>query len=331
MLIRCQADDLRVSFTRARVLSQWFAVHYRIAIMVPKDHFEIARAFIGSAYPIYRLPDGEEAEAERIQMLHRKHHHRILLLDRPDSSSSFLFRLHRIFDHLTVFDPKVSGLIHGNVLLNDSFTAAGLRYDCSSGLKLLLGPKFHITQPNAPLPPAQTPLTHLLICLRDEALIKRLLELLAPLRGVPQIHVLCQPEAGIRRELTLIKQRHPHLDLSPVLMDDNGPFPYERYPFVISEADGRCPMFARNGQFFINLAAQKEQLTDAYTLNQLGISPTMGWLESKSDPELSNLLQNYLEDPARRRQFATAAAGSIDGKALSRLAHFIPAEAKPDC
>ena len=326
MLIRCHADDLRVSLTRARVLAAWFGAHYRVAFAVPRDDFEAARGFLPADAQIYRLPPGDDEEAARLQLLHQKHHHRILLVDHPSAGSAYLFRLQRIFDHLTLFDGGGAGLVHAQVLVNDRFTAASHRYDCSGGVKLLLGPKFHIADPN-PLPvPVQQPLHHLLLCLGEPELVQRLLRVLATIEGVPEIHLLCREDDPVRRLLTTLRDLFPGRKPSPVLLTDDGPFPFERYPFVITEADARCPMFAQRRQFFLTVAAHKHQLEEAYAINQLGVAPTLGWAASRTDVELAGLLRGYLADHAGRTRHAALAGVAVDGKGLSRLAHFIPAE-----
>jgi len=333
MLIRCDIhqDNGIEDLARSRVFGDFFKARgYQIAFAVRKSSYVQARQFLGEETTLYRLPEQEDEELERIGHLQRVHGHRVIFINMIAANSAYLFHIRRLFDHVIFFDHGAKYLIYADIILNPSIAAANHPCNCNPEARLLLGPKFHICSPTPSPPPDQFSLQYILLNLGNkEDPAFPVLAALASLKKAPIVHVLCDRTSKIPVKLRAFKETYPDLDVHPVIKSDSEAFPYERYPFIITTANIHCLDFVRAGLFFVTLAAYQDQLEQAYGLHQLGVSPTLGWFPSKKTVEVARHLEQYLQDPKTRTGFVQSGKALIDGGGLSRMAHFIPAEASP--
>ncbi len=326
MLFRCDVneetglDDL----AQCKTCGDFFATRGQsTGYAVNRNGYERAREFLGERASVYRIPDSEDEEIRRIAHLHRKHKHKVVFLHLRRTSSSYLFHIRRHFTHTAVFDRGSNFLIYADTIINPSITATNHRYECITEARLLLGPKFHICDPRPPTPPSQEKPSHLLLNLSaKEELAIPILEALEDCEEVPEIHVLCRSDEDFSKEL--FQRAYANLEVHPVRPSEGAPFPFQHYPIIITEAGLRCLDFARAGLFYINLAGARDQLEQAYALNQLGMSPSLGWFPAKKRAEIRTVLQHFLEDPERRAKYVRKGPQSVDGRGLYRIAHFIP-------
>ncbi len=330
MLIRCDipSENGIDELARCKTFGDFFKERgYAVAYAVKKHSYSLARKFLGEDETLFRIPEDEAEELDRIGHLHRVHGHRIVFVNIFGANSAYLFHLKRLFDHVIFFDHGVKYLIYADTILNPSVAAANRAYNCNQGARLLLGPKFHITRPVQTYPPNDSPLSYILLTLGNkEDPAFSVLDALASLDDVPTIHILCSQSSEIPVKLRAFTQKHPGLDVHPVFEGKNEPFPYERYSFIITRAGIQCLDFACAGVFFLTLAAYQDQLELAYGLNQLGVSPTLGWFPSKKKEETASFIQKHLVDLEGRANFVKAGLQLVDGLGLVRLASFIPKE-----
>lgn len=329
MLLRCEVDpeygldDL----ARCLILARGLSPHgYRIAFAVRKTDFDSAKAMIGEEFPIYRLPLEEDQEIERLGHLHRKHKHQILYVDLRHTTSAYLFRVRRLFKHTVVYDRGSKYFLYADTLINTAITAHHHPYQCVPEAHLLLGVKFHVGQPlpKAPLP---GPASHLLIHTGNHPeLLHLILNALEKLYQRLTIHVLCQPNGSLKEVIRRVREDHPEAPIHPVHRPADQRFPYERYPFILAQANHDCLDLARTGRFFATIAAERDQLATAFALEQLGICPTLGWYPTKNESDIEQFIDQFLDDEPARLGFITHALQLFDGKAMDRLAHFLPGE-----
>jgi spore coat polysaccharide biosynthesis predicted glycosyltransferase SpsG len=329
MLIRCDVDpdygldDLARCLVLARGLS---TRGYRVAFAVRKTSYAPARALIGEDFPIFRLPMEEDEEIERLGHLHRKHKHQIIYIDRRTAQSAYLFRVRRLFSHTVLYDRGGKYMIYADTIINTSLTATNHAYQCIPEAHLLLGVKFHFGQP-IPEEPLPGEPTHLLVDTGDHPdLLYKTLEAFVPAIDTLTVHVLCRPGDALLEVVRKVREQHGEDAAHPVHRTADARFPFERYPVILSQANHECLDLARTGRFFVTIAAEKDQLATAYSLEQLGVSPTLGWHPTKQSADIRALFERFLSDREIREPHIRAGLSLFDGKAIERIAHFLPGE-----
>lgn len=326
MLIRCDVYPGFEDLARAQVFGEFFKARgFRVAYAVRKEGHDAARRFLGDDNIIYRIPVSEDGEVERIGYLHRKHKHQILYVDRRNLSSSYLFQVRRFFASTVVLDRGSDFLIYGDIIINPAVGAPTHRYNCSSGAKLLLGPKFYFGA-NLATPSSLEQLFVLLKGGENWERIKTLLLAMADVADSLTVHVLCDPMGKVRSELGPFKEANPQFDVHPVIHSEDSLFPYDRYRLVLTQADEICLDLAAWGVPFATFAYRQDHLENAYALNQLGVAPTLGWAQAKKPEEMTDFFRQCILDEARRTGFVTHGQQLLDGQGLARIAHSLPRE-----
>ena len=142
-----------------------------------------------------------------------------------------------------------------------------------------------------------------------------------------QVDVLCTKDGPLANFLVQEAETFHHCQ--PLTPATDVPFSYHAYPLIITVPERFCLELARMGLVFVTLALTKEQLNTAYALEQLGVSITLGWQGSKKSDAIQQCLADLMVDQKRRQQHSRSAMQVVDGKALERLASFVPAEKAP--
>ena len=339
MLFRCSIPDPDASpspkpgdwtpLRQSVVLANFFATRgYRIAFAVNRSQHDMARRLLGKEATIYRVPNDPEHELKRLAHLRRLHKHNICIVNRPGCDSAYLFGIYRQFPFSAVVDHGSRFLVYAHMIINPDVSAPSLGYSCSPSAKLLLGPKFHIApEVAAPTCPAPPSVPHLLIWVgNDESVIFKLLSALNRMTAPPAITLCYRRDADLRRRLAAFTVGHPRLDINALLFEPDAHPTWEAFTAVVVDPDGPYLDLAQRGIFFVTAAPTAAQLQPCYILEQLGVSPTLGWPNSRSDQQIAGQLERLLGDQILRRRYSTMGPQLVDGKGLSRIAHFIPRE-----
>ena len=148
MLIRCDvynSEDLRdlaLAALFARALGE---KGFRIEYAVNRSGFDAARTFLGADATIYRIPEDEDEDAQRMEHQQRRQNHQNLLVLRRKVTSGWLFHMHRRFRHVTLLDRGVKGMVYAGVVVNPELDAAAKPCLCNPEARLMLGPRFFPT------------------------------------------------------------------------------------------------------------------------------------------------------------------------------------------
>lgn len=330
MLLRCDIDPEigLYDLNQCRLLGAFFQARgYKIGYAINRAGIEQARHFLGEEATLHRMPDDLSAEAERLGHLGRTHKHHICFSFLRKTTSAYLFHVQRLFDFTAVVDRGSPFLLYGNLILDGRVSAPTFPYSCSPEAKLLLGPKFHICDPSPiPIPSQNEPITEILLNIGNQPELLRLVfRALRDLPGQPELHVLTGSSDGaalIQAEAEA--SNNPHV--RPLLPDPGVPFLYHRYALILTQAHDLCLEFAHQGLCFATVAIARDQVQEAYCLEQRGISPSLGWFGSKREDEIRQLIAYLLTHPEARQKYSRVGRQSVDGQALWRLVRFLPPE-----
>lgn len=331
MLIRCNVDDHSglLDLDQCRILGTYFKQQgYQIAYAINREGYESARTYLSEEATIYRLAGDLDEQANRLSHLGRTHKHRVVITHLRQTSSTYLFQLKRSFKFSLIIDHGSAFQIYGNLLINPNFNAHDIRYLCTPGLRMLLGPKYHICDPR-PIepPPAPQVVEAVLINLGHcGPLIEEILLAVGQLEAPPRIDIIATPQEILNPILERVEALHPNLDIQIASVTREGGFNYRDYALQFTEAGDSCTEYARQGLFFITAAVVREQLKKAYVLDQLGVAPTLGWFSSQKAPAIYELLRQLLADVNSRARHAKMGSKLVDGQGLLRIARFVPAE-----
>lgn len=331
MLFRCDIDPTHglVDLYQASLLATCFQARgQQVAYAVRKDGVEAARAFLGEDAQIFRMPDDPSEDADRLSHLSRTHKHRVLFVMLRDVSSAYLFQVHRLFPFTAVVDRGTTQMIYANLVVNGRLNAQTHTYSCCPEARLLLGPRYHICDPS-PLPPKTWPASvdRLLLSLgQDEELISEVLTGLDSLPNCPEVHLLLADDV-LLPGVASWSARFPNVQLVPIVPVPGQAFAYHEYPLLLVEMGELCLDLARQGLCFATVATHKEQLQEAYLLEQLGVAPTLGWRLSKRADAIAEVMGALLTDASRREAQRRQGPQLVDGQAVLRIARFVPGEA----
>jgi len=331
MLIRCDVGGA-AGTTDLRVCMKW-AAHfaakgYRISWAVNKDGIEAARALLGDAADLHRIPPDQDGDLERMTLLHRKGRHQSAFVNLRALDSAYLFNLRRLFRATVVYDHGSRILVYATAIVNPDIVAMGHRYKCNPEAKLLLGPKFFIPgRQLAQAPDPARPVDHALLAMPSGAQgLASLLRGFALLPDPPALDLLCPDTEAVETMVAALRPPDRPLQVRTLKPNLVEPIPYERYAFIVTEPNRDCLALAQMGLFFVTVAMNKSDLERAYALEQLGVSPTLGWHQTKTAEACRDFLQPFLARPELRTKHAAVGPKLIDGQALKRLEHFVPFE-----
>jgi len=331
MLIRCSVREQADLFTldRCQRVGHFFAgLGYRIAYAINRDGHERARNFLGEKATIYRLPEDEDEDIRRMAHLRRTHKHKLIFLHLEQTSSAYLFHLKKGFAYTAVVDSGSRFMIYADLILNPNFDAPSQNCLCAPGARLLLGPKYYLADPQIVCPETQpTRIDRILLHLGEDA--TRIAPVLTALQSsgfYGTVEVLCAEMGALMVVLSKRAKTWPSLRVIAAVFPTDRAFPWSDYPFIICGATLDCLEMAARGLFFVSLAVEKRQLSQAYILEQLGISPSFGWYASVSHAEMTNKLRDLLADVQQRTHYAQATARTIDTQGLARISRFFPEE-----
>ncbi len=331
MLFRCDIDPIHglVDLYKASLLAACFKARgQQVAYAIRKDGVEEARRFLGEDAQIFRMPDDPGEDADRLAHLSRTHKHRVLFVMLREVSSAYLFQVHRLFPFTAVVDRGATHMIYANLVVNGRLNAQTHSYTCCPEARLLLGPRYHLCDPS-PLPPKAWParVDRLLLSLgQDEELIDEVLAGLANLPHSPEVHLLLADDA-LLPSVVFWSARFPQLHITPIVPTTGEAFAYHEYPLLLVEMGELCLDLARQGLCFATVATHKDQLQDAYLLEQLGVAPTLGWRLSKRAEAIADVLGALLADAPRREAQRRQGPQLVDGQAVLRIVRFVPGEA----
>lgn len=300
----------------------------KVAYAVNKDGHESAKAFLGPDATLYRVPENEEDDQERMAHLKKHHGHRNLLVLRPKPSSAWLFHMQRSFEHVTLLDRGFNYPLHAGLIVNPMLEARAQTQYYNSDAHLLLGPKFYPLDPERIRPQQPGICDRLLIDLGgDGERIEPILMALEQVGWKGEIHILCDPDHHPFQHLGARAANWPSLNPAPVHHRADAPFAYDHYPVHVAAAGADCLHRLAMGVALVTVALERDQLQRTYSLEQLGLAPSLGWHEAADPEKIAQILLPLLTDHGKRKTYTQECQKLIDGQGIHRIVRLIPKEA----
>ncbi|CAM2007194.1 hypothetical protein [Acanthopleuribacter pedis] len=334
MLFRCHIpheSDTAPNWEPLRqcvALAHVFAARgYRVAFAVHRGTFDRAKAVLGEAATLYRVPQQPDQELPRLSFLRRTHNHHICVVAMPKADAAYTFGVQRQFPFTVVLGADPRANCYGKLLVNPHVEMPSTAFQCSAESKLLLGPRFYIRDPNEPPPGENGVPRHLMLVIGDdEPLLDKLLAVRRHLPAALPVTVVGYRNPDVRRKCAAFAVGHPHLPLHYLTLKQAAEFPFSPENFYLVDPATTYLDLAQRGMAMMTVAGDTQKLNRCYMLEQLGVAPTLGWFSTKKEAEMAATISARLRDTAALNKQRGQAQKVVDGRGAERIAHFVPSE-----